>query len=166
MRKIKRAFCLILCIALLLICSSSAFAQAPSLSSSLFKCAKSALVSLADGDYQKVVTSLPFSGVSPSADEWRSLAEDGFSTLSGSSPQTKYAVAYRMGSVWKIAVPVSKPNSGSVETLVLVSEDGQIFTGYACSSWKKISAEFENSDYVTWNEEYNASTSVVVENDQ
>lgn len=166
MKNIKKAFCYLLCMALLLICTASAFAQAPSLSSNLFKYAKEALVTLANGDYQKVVTLLPFSGISPSADEWRSLAEDGFSSLSGASPQTRYAVAYQIGNVWKIAVPIATPDNSSVETLVLLSEDGQSFTGYGCTSWKKVMSELENSDYVSWNEEYNPSTSVIVENDQ
>lgn len=162
----KKIFCWILIASLLLICTGSALAQTPSLSSKLFKYAKRALEDLADGDYQAVVSTLPFSDVSPSADEWRRLAEGSFSTLSGASPQTRYAVAYRVGDFWKIAVPVSEPDSGSVETLVLVSEDGETFTGYGCSSWKKVSAELEASDYVTWNEEYTPMTSVVVENDQ
>ena len=161
----KKFICCILLAALLVVCASSAYAQVPSLSGSLFQYAKSALTNLASGDYQKVVTSLPFSDVSPSADEWRNLAEGSFSSLSGSSPQTRYAVAYWIGNVWKVAVPVSEPSSGGVETLVLVSEDGKTFTGYGCSSWKKVTGEFQSSDYVSWNEEYNASTSVVVEND-
>ena len=162
----KRMFCFVLVLLLLLFCVSGASAQVPGLSSSLFKYAKGTLSALANGDYQSIVTSLPFSGVSPSADEWRNLAEGSFSSLSGSAPQTKYAVAYHIGSVWKIAVPTSEPSSGDVETLVLVSEDGSSFTGYACNSWKRVSSEMEGSDYVTWYEEYISSTSVVIENDQ
>lgn len=161
----KRLISFIVLTALLLCCAGSALAEVPSLSENLFKYAKSALTALAAGDYEKVVTGLPFSDVSPSASEWRNLAEGSFSTLSGSNPQTKYAVAYWAGNVWKIAVPVSAPNSGSIETLVLVSEDGKTFTGYGCTSWKKVSGEYQSSSYVSWNEEYNASTSVVVEND-
>lgn len=162
----KKTICCILIFMLLLACAGSALAEVPNLSGDLFQYAKGALKALADGDYQKVVTRLPFSDVSPSADEWRNLAEGGFSTLSGASPQTTYAVAYYIGNVWKIAVPVSEPSSGNVETLILISEDGQTFTGYGCMSWKKATGEYQSSNYVTWNEEYNASTSVLVENDQ
>lgn len=152
--------------ALLTVCAATALAEVPSLSESLFKYAKGALTSLASGAYDKVVTSLPFSDVSPSADEWRNFAQGSFSSLSGASPQTKYAVAYWVGSVWKVAVPVSEPSSGSVETLVLISEDGSTFTGYGCSSWSSVSSEYQGSKYVVWNDEYNASTSVVVESDE
>jgi len=159
----KKILCCILLAAMLLSCTC-AVAEVPSLSESLFKYAKKAITALADGDYEKVVTGLPFSDVSPSAEEWRNLAEGSFSALAGSSPQTKYAVAYWTGNVWKVAVPVATPSSGSIETLVLVSEDGATFTGYGCSSWKKIESESQSSSYVSWNDEYNASTSVVVEN--
>jgi len=152
-------------LAVLLFACTAAHAEVPSLSESLFKYAKTAITALAAGDYEKVVTGLPFSDVSPSAGEWRSLAEGSFSSLSGASPQTKYAVAYYTGSIWKVAVPVSKPDSGSVETLVLLSEDGKTFTGYGCTSWKKVEGEYQSSSYVSWNDEYNASTSVVIEND-
>lgn len=141
-------------------------AEVPSLSESLFSYAKKALTNLASGDYDKVVTNLPFSDVSPSADEWRNFTEGSFSSLSGSSPQTKYAVAYWTGRMWEIAVPVSEPSSGNVETLILISEDGESFVGYGCSTWSSVCSEYESSNHVIWNEEYNASTSAVVENDE
>ncbi len=141
-------------------------AEVPSLSESLFSYAKKALTNLASGDYDKVVTNLPFSDVSPSADEWRNFTEGSVSSLSGSSPQTKYAVAYWTGRMWEIAVPVSEPSSGNVETLILISEDGESFVGYGCSTWSSVCSEYESSNHVIWNEEYNASTSAVVENDE
>jgi len=150
-------------IAVLLFCTA-AQAEVPSLSEKLFKYAKGALSSLASGEYDKVVTNLPFSDISPSADEWRSFAQGSFSSLS-SKPQTKYAVAYWTGRTWKVAVPVAEPASGSVETFVLVSEDGHSFSGYGCTSWSKIKNEYQNSNYVFWSDEYNASTSVIIESD-
>lgn len=162
----KKFFSMMLIAALLLLGAVSAHAEVPALSEGLFKYAKSALTCLASGEYDKVVTTLPFSDISPSADEWRSLAEGSFSSLAGSAPQTKYAVAYWTGRIWNIAVPVAEPSSGGVETLVLTSEDGRTFTGYACSNWSRVESEYESSAYVSWNKEYNASTSVVVELDQ
>ena len=150
-------------IAAMLLCAA-AQAEIPSLSEKLFKYANGALSCLASGEYDKVVTSLPFSDISPSADEWHSFAQGSFSSLSG-KPQSKYAVAYWTGRAWKIAVPVAEPASGSVETLVLVSEDGSSFSGYGCTSWSKVKGEYQNSNYVLWNEEYNASTSVLIESD-
>lgn len=160
----KKRFCCTLLAILLL--TSVALAEVPSLSENMFKYAKGTLSCLASGAYDKIVTSVPFSGVSPSADELAGFAEGGFTDLPGSTPQTKYAVAYWTGVSWKIAVPVSEPNSASVETLVLISEDGQSVTGYGCSSWSQVSSEYESSNYVHWNAEYNASTSAVVEMDQ
>ena len=160
----KRIVCCTLLAILLL--TGIALAEVPSLSENMFKYAKGTLNCLASGAYDKIVTSVPFSGVSPSADEWAGFAKGGFTGLNGSTPQTTYAVAYWTGSSWKVAVPVSEPSSGSVEVLVLISEDGQSVTGYGCSTWKKVSSEYASSDYVCWNEEYNSSTSAVVEMDQ
>lgn len=160
----KKILCSVLVAVLLL--TAAASAEVPSLSESLFKCAKGTLTALASGSYDKIVTSVPFSGVSPSADEWENFARGSFSDLTGSSPQTKYAVAYWNGSIWKVAVPVSEPSSGSVETLVLLSEDGETVTGYACNSWSRVQGEYESSSYVKWNSEYNSSTSAVVEMDE
>ena len=158
----------IVCITLvaIILAMTAALAEVPSLSENMFKYAKGTLSCLASGAYDKIVTSVPFSGVSPSADEWAGFAQGGFTDLVGSNPQTKYAVAYWTGSSWKIAVPVSEPSSGSVETLVLISEDGQSVTGYGCSSWSQVSGEYGSSNYVCWNSEYDASTSAVVEMDQ
>ena len=63
-------------------------------------------------------------------------------------------------------MPVSDPASSDVEVLVLISEDGKSFTGYGCTTWGKVKKEYQNADYVQWNEEYNASTSVVIEFDE
>lgn len=160
----KKIVCCTLSLLLMLLAVASA--EVPSLSESLFSCAKGALTCLASGSYDKIVTSVPFSGVSPSADEWQSFAEGSFSGLTGSSPQTKYAVGYWSGSIWKVAVPVSEPSSDRVETLVLLSEDGETVTGYSCTSWGKVQGEYESSSYVKWNSEYNSSTSAVVEMDE
>lgn len=162
----KKILACMLAAVILSVCASSALAEVPSLSDGLFKDAKHAISCLASGDYDDAVTSLPFSDVSPSAEEWRSFAEGSFSSLSGASPQTKYAVGYWTGRIWKIAVPVSEPSSGSVETLVLASEDGSTFTGYGCARWSDVSSEYASSKYVVWNDEYNASTSAVVESDE
>ena len=160
----KKLLCCALIAALMLAVAAPALAV-PSLDGDMFKYAKGALVFLASGDYDKVVTGLPFSGLSPSADEWRSFAQGSFSGLVGSSPQTKYAVAYWTGRVWRIAVPVSEPSSGGVETLVLSSDDGSSFTGYACASWGSVQSEYQGADYVSWKDEYSGASSATVEND-
>ena len=152
-------------IAILLCLCTIANADVPPLSDRMFDCAKGAISALAAGQYDRLVTSMPFSDISPSADEWQSFAQGAFSSLVGSDPQTYYAVAYRIGNFWKIAVPISDPGSDGVEALVLVSEDGSTISGYARSTWGSIRSEYESSEYVKWNHEYVSSTSAIIEAD-
>ena len=161
----KKFLCCALLAALLVAAAAPALAEVPALDPQMFTYAKAALSCLATGDYDRVVTGLPFSGLSPSADEWRSFAQGAFTDLAGSTPQSKYAVAYWTGRIWRVAVPVSEPNALSVETLVLTSEDGSSFTGYACLTWESVSTEYQSADYVSWKDEYSASTSAIVEYD-
>ena len=149
----------ILCLALVMLFIGSAALAVPQISNSLFSSAKQALGYLASGEYERLVTLLPFSGVSPSAAEWQSFAGN-FSNLS--SVQSDYAVAYWTGSVWVLAVPAQVPDDGSVETLVLGSEDGNTFIGYRYTTWGRIESECANSDYVVWNQEYLGGSPTVV----
>ena len=77
-------------------------AEVPQISGSLyFERQGGRWFALASGEYERLVTLLPFSGVAPSASEWQSFAGN-FSTLSG-GVQTRYAVAYWTGSDWCLA---------------------------------------------------------------
>ena len=66
----KKWICIVLAILLI---GTSALA-APQLSDSLFSSAKQAVGYLASGEYERLVTLLPFSDVAPSASEWESFA--------------------------------------------------------------------------------------------
>ena len=145
----KRAISILL--AALMCLSACAFADAPQLSNSLFGSAKQAVGCLASGEYERLVTLLPFSDVAPSASEWKSFARN-YSNLS--NPQSDYAVAYWTGSVWKLAVPIQEPSGDSVEVLLLTSEDGSAFSGYRYATWGQVVSEYSGSDRVTWNQEY------------
>ena len=153
-------------IAAMLLCCAAQAAEVPQLNEKMFKYVKNTLACLADGAYDKIVTSVPFSDLSPSADEWQSFAEGSFKSLAGSVPQKKYAVAYWTGRCWEIAVPVSEPSHGGVEALILSTEDGRSFTGYGYATWDEVLEDCHHAEYVQWNEEYNASTSVTIEFDQ
>ena len=155
----KRRLSLLL-IVLMLCMAATAYADVPQISSELFSSAKKALTCLSSGEYERLVTLLPFSGVSPSASEWQSFADGNFSTLGG-SVQSEYAVAYWSGSDWRLAVPVTAPDSGDVEALVLSSADGSAFSGYRYSKWKDVKSEYESASYVVWNQEYVESTPVI-----
>lgn len=153
----KKIFCILLVVCLL--CSVAFADGVPRLSDNLFKCAKQAIGYLASAEYERLVTLLPFSDVSPSASEWENFAGN-FSNLSNT--QKDYAVAYWTGSCWNVAVPVQVPESGSTEVLVLTSDDGEAFAGYRYASWSQIESEYTSSNHVTWNREYVSSAPVVV----
>lgn len=146
--RVRKVICAALCA--LLVCAA-ARADAPKLSDDLFSRAKQAVGYLSSGEYERLVTLLPFSDVAPSAAEWQSFA-DNFSNLSHA--QSEYAVAYWTGSVWKLAVPAQAPDRGDVETLVLSSEDGKTFSGYHYTRWSKVEREYSGCDRVQWNREY------------
>ena len=152
----KKVFCILL---VLMLIGSTAFAV-PQLSEGLFNSAKQAMVVLASGEYERLVTLLPFSGVAPSAAEWERFAGN-FSNLS--NVQTDYAVAYWSGSYWNVAVPAQVPDSADVEALVLGSEDGVSFiVGYRYATWGRIESEYSASEYVIWNREYVSGAPTVV----
>ena len=152
----KRVLCIVLA---LLMLGFSALADVPNLSDSLFSSAKKAVAYLASGEYERLVTLLPFSSVAPSASEWENFASN-FSDLS--NVQSDYAVAYWTGNYWVVAVPVHEPDSGNVEALVLGSEDGASFIGYRYATWSQVESGYASSDRVLWNLEYVGSAPTVV----
>jgi len=152
----KKIICLLI-IACLIVPSALA-GSVPKLDNNLFDYAKKALTCLASGEYERIVSNLPFSDVSPSASEWQSFAGN-FRDLS--DPQIEYAVAYWNGICWNVAVPVSDPVDGGIEVLVLTSFDGISFSGYRYGIWEQIQTEYASSDYVSWNKEYSGSAPMV-----
>jgi len=142
--------------------AAAATAEVPQISPMLFPCAKQALVYIASGEYERLVTLLPFSGVSPSAMEWQSFVEGNFTTITPDI-QTEYSVAYWTGTDWKLAVPVYAPDgTEGLEALVLTSVDGVSFSGYRYSLWADVEMEFEMASYVTWNKEYIEGMPVII----
>ena len=148
----KKLLCVI--VALLLI-GTTALAGAPKLSDSLFGSAKKAVGYLASGEYERLVTLLPFSDVSPSASEWERFA-DNFEDMS--HIQSDYAVAFWMSSMWVLVVPIQAPDDGSVEVLALSSDDGKSFSGYRYATWSQVEKALGDSDRVLWNKEYVGGT--------
>lgn len=152
----KKIICLIMIICLL--CPFAFADGAPNLSGALLGSAKQAVAYLASGEYERLVNSLPFSGVSPSASEWQSFAGN-FSNLSNT--QKDYAVGYWTGACWNVAVPVQVPDNGNVEVLVLTSNDGSAFSGYRYTVWSKVQSEYSASAHVVWNKEYMGNSPVL-----
>lgn len=157
----KRRISILLAIVLLLSASAAAVSvEVPHISEDLFLCAKQALVYLSSGEYERLVTLLPFSGVAPSASEWQSFAEGNFLTLAD-GVQTEYAVAYWNGLSWTLAVPVVNPDVDTAETLVLTSADGVTFSGYRYATWAEVKGEYLFATYVTWNKEYLGTAPII-----
>lgn len=152
----KKFICAVL--ALMLLCAT-AQAAAPQLSGSLFSSAKQAVGYLASGEYERLVTLLPFSDIGPSASEWESFAGN-YSNLG--DIQSEYAVAFWTGSIWVVAVPMQVPDSGSVEVLALSSEDGISFNGYRYATWSQVEKAYGDSDKVQWDREYLGGNPTVV----
>ncbi|MGX8708434.1 MAG: sigma factor-like helix-turn-helix DNA-binding protein [Bacteroidales bacterium] len=129
----KKMFCLALAALLML---SPALA-APQLSDSLFVAAKQAAQCLMTGDYDRLTT-LPFSGDAPDADEWASFAAN---YRTEGYAQQDYAVGYWLNESWRVAVPLRDPDSPDVEVLLLDSEDGYAFSGYRYADWGQVAQE-------------------------
>ena len=151
--KFRRWICAALIAALLL--SAAALADAPALSDSLFSSAKEAVVCMASGEYERMVTLLPFSDVAPSASEWASFAKN-YGDLS--NVQSDYAVAFWWSNIWVLVVPIQAPDDGSVEVLALSSDDGKSFSGYRYATWSQVEKALGDSDRVLWNKEYVGGT--------
>ena len=139
-----------LCGMLILLLLLSPALAAPQLSDSLFVAAKQAAQCLMTGDYDRLTT-LPFSGDAPDADEWASFAAnyrtDGYA-------QQDYAVGYWLNESWRIAVPLRDPDSPDVEVLLLNSDDGYSFSGYRYADWGQVAQECAMSEHVVWSAEY------------
>ena len=132
-----------LCVALALaLCMGSALA-APELSGKLMKAAKSAAGYLAAGEYERLVTLLPFSDIAPGASEWERFARN--YDLDG-APKHPKAVAYVKGGAWVIAVGMQ--DGYDPEALMLISEDGSTLTGYRYAEWSQVEQECEASGEV------------------
>ena len=140
----------ILCLALTMLLALSPALAAPQLSDSLFVAAKQAAQCLMTGDFDRLTT-LPFSGDAPDADEWASFAAnyrtDGYA-------QQDYAVGYWLNESWRVAVPLRDPDAPDVEVLLLTSDDGYAFSGYRYADWGQVAQECAASDHVVWSAEY------------
>ena len=146
----KRLLAMIAALALMLAPAALA-TGAPQFQNALFDSGKQAVGYLASGEYERLVTLLPFSGIAPSAAEWESFAGN-FIDLT--DVQQDYSVAWWTGTMWKLAVPMQVPETEDVEALVLTSEDGSVFDGYRYALWSQVEMEYEISDHVLWNLEY------------
>ena len=142
----KKLFCL----ALTMLLALAPALAAPQLSDSLFAAAKQAAQCLMTGDFDRL-TSLPFSGDAPDADEWASFAAN---YRTAGFAQQDYAVGYWLNDSWRVAVPLRDPDSPDVEVLLLTSDDGYAFSGYRYADWGQVAQECAASAHVVWSAEY------------
>lgn len=148
----------VLMISLSLCVPTLAESDVPSIDDALFADAKQALVYFDSGDFDSAASLLEFAD----ADELSKFVSGNFSTI-GSGVQTTVSVAYWTGNAWELAVPLQEPVADDVEALILLTEDGTSFTGYAYATWGQVSKEYASCTYVVWNEEYVPSDPYVVE---
>ena len=137
---VKRLICLMLAA---LMCGMPTLA-APQLTDELRQAAGTALSYLASGEYERLVTLLPFSGIAPGAAEWERFARN-YESIEQTG---RDAVAYWKNGSWVIAVPTKDPKADDAEALMLLSEDGKSFTGYRYATWTQVAREFADSDGV------------------
>ena len=138
----KKTIIAILALALLLAAAAQA-TGAPQFSSALFDSGKAAMGFLASGEYERLVTLLPFSDIAPGASEWERFARN--YDLDG-APKHPKAVAYVKGGAWVIAVGMQ--DGDDPEALMLISEDGSTLTGYRYAEWSQVEQECEASGEV------------------
>ncbi len=143
---------LALILAMLVFCAS-AYAAAK-LDTQLIDNAKQALSLISYGEYKKAIKQLAFSKNAPTASELSEFASTSLSDLGYVTVQTDVAVAYRLDSGWRVAVPIEEPTYDSVQTLVLRSKDGQSFDAYKAMSWYEVESEAASADKVIWQEAY------------
>ena len=139
-----------ICLVLALLCAVAPALAAPQLSDSLFAAAKQAAECLVAGDYDRLAQ-MPFSGAAPGPGEWASFAAN-YSPVGHA--QQQYAVGYWINEGWRVAVPMTAPDSPDVQVLLLTSEDGYAFSGYRYADWGQVEQEYAQSEHVVWNAEY------------
>lgn len=137
----KKWLCIALAILTLISCASGL--AAPKLSDQLIRAAKSAVGYLAAGEYERLVTLLPFSGIAPGAAEWERFARN---YDDAKPPQNPSALAYFKRGSWYIAVPMQSGNDP--EALMLISEDGNTITGYRYMEWSQVEKESATGDEI------------------
>jgi len=76
--------------------------------------------------------------------------------------QTKVSVAYTQDNIWKIAVPMHEPKDENVVTMVFISENGSEISDCGMMMWQQVVEEYQNSDYVIWNEEYVSEAPTII----
>ncbi len=158
MRKRVAMLFVALVLSLSLCACAAAETGVPSIDDRMFKDAKQVLVYFDAGDYDSAAALVGFAD----AKELRKFVEGNFTSI-GSGVQSKVSVAYWTGSAWELAVPVAEPNGSDVEVMILVTSDGESFSGYSYSTWGDVEEEYATCDYVVWNEEYIPSMPQIVE---
>ena len=144
----------ILSLVLVMMLLSVSALAAVKLNSSLIDDAKQALNLMSYGEYKKALKKLDFSKNEPSASELGDFVYSSLDDLAYVSVQSDIAVAYRLKSGWRIAVPIEEPSYDTVQTLVLRSKNGQSFDNYKAMSWYEVENEMGKADKVVWQDAY------------
>jgi len=146
MKNFIRTLCILL-IAQLFVCAHAE--TVPILDEVLFDSAKQTLLYFSAGDYESAAALVEIAD----ADELEDFVTGNFTGLD-EDVQTFVSVAFWRYNAWFIAVPLHDPIDGEIETIAFRSDDGITFSGYRYCTWAEIEEEYNQCDYVIWNEEY------------
>ena len=116
----------------------------------LFDRAKSALSYISYGEYARALEEMGLSSNQSATKKLKRVVSDDLSTALYGEVQTTIAVCYRADKGYKLCVPVEDPGVGGVETLVLLSKDGESFSGYRAEKWVDCAAEAAKSAELIW----------------
>ncbi len=155
-----RRFIAALLLAALLLAPACALAQ--SLNENMFSSAKEALSLISYGEYKKALKKL---GLSSSKEDVQLLSDfvsENLTSAQYATVQQEVSVGYKLGNHWKICVPVEEPSYRGVEVLVVLSKDGETFTGYKSMLWGDVKDELAEAESVTWNKAYDPGEPVIV----
>lgn len=137
-------------------------ALAKEFNSKLFASAKEAVSLISYGENKKALKKLGLKAESKSVVALTEFVDENLSEISYITPQTDVAVCYQIEKGYKLAVPLEAPDSAYVNALVLLSKDGQSFSGYRAMSWGEVEDEIAQSESVIWKDKYDPGTPVIL----
>jgi len=141
----------------ILLISGGALADQPS--EEFYNTGRNALMLLSHGDVdgalELIAFQFPAEDMTYSEEGFRQIVEGKYQPfLDENASVQAIAVAFYMDNLWYLALPVCEPTSDDIETLVLISPDQAVFTGYAALSWSAVLEMSDLAEENYWNVEY------------
>ena len=128
----------------------------------LFDRAKAALSYISYGEYAYALEEMGLSSNKNAVQKLKALVKKSLSTALYGEVQVEIAVCYQTDKGYKLCVPVENPGVGGVEALVMLSKDGESFSGYRAEAWTDCVAEAALSVESIWCEQIYALEPVII----